>query len=262
MSDIKYLKDGTAVYVIETTSKGLLVETLYDCGNGGEFSSDSDHPFIVSEVFTAAPTMVKDKRITELDAKIKEMEAQRSELAKLDRESKEALLTAQKRLSVVDKLAPLFDYLEGKITHYVSYNYGSLIITPFEKAGYADSDYRDREGKIDHLKLLTLFGGSNGELNWKLNVYKDGSGHNTIVYPATSYGQAIEIITGLFADKMAKGPSVSAIEGMDTYGIPVPLEYRKAVQEELVTNLRAKMTKLVKDADKAEQELREAESKL
>ncbi len=40
---------------------------------------------------------------------------------------------------------------------------------------------------------MSLFGRSNGDLEWQLNKYFDGSGGNTTVFPCTSHEEAVEV---------------------------------------------------------------------
>jgi len=253
MSEIKYLMDGSAVYVVETTSKGLLVERLYEGSHGDEIMSDEDHPFVVPAVFDVAPTAIKDKRIAELDAKIATLQEKANELSAIDRHLKMKRAEADEKLARFDKLKLLFDFIDGKITHYVEVKYCDYDIIEFRKAVSDSGNARD-------LKLLTLFGQSKGDLHFGLNRYYDGSGSNAAVWPCCSHEEALQVIERQLLESMSARVSESYVKCADKYGIAVPAEYRQAVKDEKVKNLRDGMTKAAAAADKAEKELRAAEA--
>lgn len=116
-----------------------------------------------------------------------------------------------------------------------------------------DSSYDRR----DCFKLLSLFGRSDGDLEWRLNQYSDGSGCGSTVYPCTSYDQALDIVREWFAEKAktdlenmdkdrGNKPSLSIIEKAKEYAITMPDEYIKSAHE-IDKKLRANKIKKLQE---------------
>jgi hypothetical protein len=261
MSEIKYLMDGTAVYVIETLQSGFLVEKLYSRGGGDEEEpmADGSNPIRVPQVFDVAPTEVCDKHVAALETRIGELEAKRKELDQQERSSASAAKEVAAKLARNEKLARLMDFIDGKITHYVEDDYSGPRIIAFKDATCAGDG--DERAERRSLRLLTLYGGSNGDLNWRLDAYKDGSGGDRIaVVPATSYEEALKILTRLLVAKMEKGPRAEWVKVADQYSIAIPDEYRESVRAMLANNLRTCIAKAHDERVKLESELASLEA--
>jgi hypothetical protein len=112
-------------------------------------------------------------------------------------------------------LDTLEDFVSGRITHVVEFKYGCQII-PFDKAITPSREF----GYYDEwLKLLSLFGKSDGTLCWRIHQYYDGSGMSTEILPATSYQHAVDIVQGLFDAK------VTAWRGDPTNNHPPAIQF-------------------------------------
>jgi hypothetical protein len=64
---------------------------------------------------------------------------------------------------------------------------------------------RGGDGSWDKsLRLLTLFGDTKGDLQWRINRYSDGSGSSNIeVFPCHNEEEAIAIVRQLYTDAVA-----------------------------------------------------------
>ena len=159
---------------------------------------------------------------------------------KLLREAEDA---TKKRLKLVKQdraLERIEDFLEGKITFFVEQPYSYC----WSRAPYIikASDAKTKDGGYynDALKLLTLFGKSDGNLEWGLNKYSDGSGSNVLVYPCVSYAEAIKVIIRLFTThenavndpESKEKPSREWIKAMEKCYCAVSEEYIIGVENE------------------------------
>lgn len=139
------------------------------------------------------------------------------------------------RLKQHESLRRLDDFIAGQITHYVEISYGPPTIVSFE-----DAKTDDATDKRDKLKLLTLFGRTNGNLEWGLNRYSDGSGPDATVFPCTSYDEAVEVAGKLFAEHAEKAlapdnrtyPRRDWVEQASEYGITMTPDYLRQLQEQ------------------------------
>lgn len=224
MTDTKYTLQGGEVRVLAETPKGFLVCAVYDEGDGLEPIADEDHPFLVEKVYDSPPVQRTSEELARLEQELTNLRAERSTLLAQQRASQAEYDAIRLRCSGIEQLRNVFDFIDGKITHYVVDGWdGSVAIVPFgdTKAEYA----KERDGK----KLLVLFGDSKRNLSWKLNQYSDGSGLYSQVYPAISEEDATAIAHRVLSEKLQDKPRESVLACADKFGVPVPPEYRAAI---------------------------------
>jgi hypothetical protein len=193
----KYLSGGEIVNVIQEIDAGYVVRELLE-EDGEEFEGD---PRIVSRVFDLPPKQRFDVEIASKRAELAVCNEQLAEARCALSDAKSALkLQAEEAKKRADffkthaKLQRLEDFINGRITHYVVHNYSGYDILTLEATGDTDGEGRSRYGNRGELKLLCLFGRSNGDLLWRISMYSDGSGSATEVTPFTSYQDAKDFV--------------------------------------------------------------------
>lgn len=229
MSERKYLENGTAVEVVETIAGGFLVQQIYE---NGEDEWMGDRKFYAERVFDEAPTEALDARFSELQIQIEKMEHRKDELQQLHRQSETDHKQILDKLSRHEQLRHLMDFIDGKITHYVTHDYWRLEIIPFTEAICGGED--SRHPNKSRLRLLSLFGDTKGNLAWNLNRYRDGSGSETMAYPVTSYEEGVRLLGQLIAASLEKPPTEYLIASANKYGIALPDSYVLAYKEGLL----------------------------
>lgn len=192
-----------------------------------------------------------------LDAEIAELHATGKNLARQIWERQQGLAAferdADARMAKLKRhkaLERLDDFIEGRITHYVWVNWGPPTIERFEDAASKDEN---RFG-TDKLKLLTLFGRADGDLEWGVNQYTDGSGHNTRVIPCQSHDEAVEAARALFAaheiealdPKELTTPSREWVKQAEEYGIAMSSGYLLALKISTEAARRKRVAELTK----------------
>jgi chorismate mutase len=182
---MKYLADGRQVEVVQHLESGFLVQTYYGMFDpeSGPYL-DSGNLQIVERVFDEPPVAVFHESITELNEEIERLKQTKASLLSECKEVEKAVAEAKAKRDRHEQLRLLDDFIAGKITHYVEIQYREPRIIEFSEAT-CDG------GRDKKLRLLTLFGNSDGKLDWKLNRYRDGSGHDSTVIPVTSYEEAL-----------------------------------------------------------------------
>lgn len=184
--NIKYLSDGRKVCVIGAINKTeFIVQEVHVTEDGDEFPT--------GEKFTS-------KSLLDVPAKTyKEKEAERIEKLLCDKKSElesikrhiydnnqkrlaSAELTKQsiKSMESISNLdfEHLIDIVSGNIKFVVYVGYDGMSIAKHKEFEESIS-YFDRYGsniRFDGIKLLSLFGRSDGDLAFKINRYGDGSG--------------------------------------------------------------------------------------
>jgi hypothetical protein len=145
------------------------------------------------EIFLKPPTVKLEAEVNELH---KLITLKREELKRVNKELDESGRKYQEQLKKMKQhqaLKRIEDYLDGKFTHFLDVGYGVRLISKEDALKSPDKYDRD-------MKLLTLFGRTNGDLQWRINRYYDGSGGNTDVYPCESEEEAIAIVRKLYAE--------------------------------------------------------------
>ena len=257
-----FSRDGQKHYVREILddqrllTSPWLISTGYQ-GDEEEYVADNAQIKLTSEMFSSAPTAVVDGDVAKAQADLAELRsaisAARSEAAAVERERKETLAKIEK----APKFSRLLDFIDGKITHFVVGGYHSLVsIQTWEQFAISQDDHRDKD-----VKLLTLFGRSNGDTEWRLNPYYDGPGGWVTCRPCCSYEEALavlgETLEGIWLefDDRRSWTIAGAIKAADEYGKLVPQHIRAAFkQHQIESHQRA--------VDKAEADLAAAKERM
>lgn len=235
MNDAKFSNDGNEYRTAEVPDGCCLVWR--------QVVSDDDEAYdgellLVnkSALHDSPPRRKLDSKIAELDATRKDLCVQIGALRKELKDFENVADVRMVKLKQYKSLARLEDYLAGRITHYVE----STTYAPPKILALEDTRADEGNGRYNKLKLLTLFGRADGDLEWGLNRYSDGSGCYTTVVPCTSYSEAREVAGELFATHDAKAtdpeertsPQSAWVTRAQEYGIQMSGNYRRQLQEQ------------------------------
>ena len=180
---VSALPDGRHVVVVTVTNMD---------GYGEEWSEDETR--VVDTVYPSPPVEPVEKSVARLRSEEKRLlEAAREMRVRLDKEEAEA----NERLDALKKWSgfqTLEAFVSGRITHVViAPGYGGPKIKTLDEALVCkDGSYRRK------LRLVSLFGDSNGDTQWGINRYYDGSGSVEEIYPAESHDAAAAIVERLW----------------------------------------------------------------
>ena len=257
------MKPGDTVYdfdgrefnlIFEVSGYGYLVEPFYDCEDG----CATGDAYVVKRVFSEPPSEKLDEKIAErkkqLDTVTIELNNAKRELefGRKEREKEVAKLSEQNAA-----LKRIGAFLDHDIVAYVRCQYGDVKITPlFNATCDADTSHRD-------LKLLSLYGSSNGDLSWKLNCYRDDSGGWEDVFPCTSLeeanAKAAECIA-LKVDEWRSGKCNIYTLGRTQIaagelGIPFPQEAADAIRNATIKSAEATVAAKQKELEDAKDKL-------
>lgn len=222
----RYLANGRMVALMQPLDQGFLVAPVITRGDEEESEFiDYRRPFVAEEVFDEEPVERYGQKIAELESRIRDLRAEKDamELAKRNFTTEEAQIKA--RCAAIPALKNVFDFIDGKITHYVIQRYSDIQIVPF---GDTKTEFARTQ---DQKKLLSLFGASDRELTWKLNDYYDGSGSWTTCIPVLSYEEGIQEAAKLFDKAWKEGKrNPQMVQCAESLGIPVPQEVQERVK--------------------------------
>jgi hypothetical protein len=243
-----YLANGQEVQVVERLSHGFLVCPILTDG----YEQFPGNPEIVDRLFNEPPTA---KVAAEVATLTKELVEKQAELSRVIAETETAMERRTEliaSLSQVSALQYVDDFIKGKITHYVfaSPYSGRIEIMSIEKT-------KERDGWQDRFRLLTLFGRTDGRLDWELNRYTDGSGSSQFVIPARSQKEAEDaarehLRSLIESDKCQEWDVVVSARKL---GFEPPTEYVEAARQNRLKRIQETVDYRKKELEKAEAEL-------
>lgn len=192
-NNIRYTTDGKKVVVIgRLNSTDTIVQEIFVGEDGSEIPAGEQ--FITKSLLDEPRVPWAEKKALEAEENLKRVGDEVTATLLRLREQQgiaKAKIAALRKLTseaAAEQLAFLEAFVAGEITHVVIMpEFGCRpVISKF------DSEIADDWRSADYgLKLLTLFGGSDGSLSWHIHHYYDGSGGSVKVYPAKSYEDAL-----------------------------------------------------------------------
>lgn len=198
---------GEKVYLDAVTTDGKFVvsqimryEESYD-----NFYEDVGPSKVVDKIFSQAPVAVLDQRFAEAQTRLAQIEKQYqtrfAEITNAERSIKDRL----DKLKKYQGLELLEDFIDDKITHFVvcdsEYSTDLTIKSREDTIAKGDPDSISKWDKT--LKLVTLFGKTNGDLQWRVDRYYDGSGGGgKIVWPCLSEEHGKKTIADILQHKV------------------------------------------------------------
>lgn len=262
-----FSRDGHKFNVREVLPDGRLIVSPWLQSEGwegeiNEYLSGESSIYLGSEMFAKAPTHIVDAEVdkarSELDSLRSMIDGSRSAVRDAERERKAVI----ERIAKAPKFERLLDFIEGKITHVVCSEYQhAAVIVPWDKF----SAYRERNERDGGIKLLTLFGNTDGNTEWRLNQYRDGSGGWQTCHPCTSEDEALKVVGEWLEAAWAKfDPErpwflTGAVNSADKYGFTVPEHIRAGCREHVIGNHRRTIEKMEADLAAAREKLAEVE---
>ena len=195
---IRYDTQGNE-FIIAGEVDGIAVGyERYDDGEGNEIRGELR--VFDCELYENPPTIRQHEKLAKLNAQISDAYSRlnqvRTELQVIETAGKERM----EFLKQYKGLERLEDFLEGRITHFVMGDYGPPKLLTLDEAMGQNEERYNLRGKY---KLLTLFGDSKKELNWRINEYRDGSGIDRTAVPCTSYDEALDVYREKIAEHEA-----------------------------------------------------------
>lgn len=209
----KYLSDGRKVVVIgKLNNEESIVQEIFVSASGDEVPSGER--FVTKSLHNEPVKSWKEKQLDDYEKRKKACEAELNKIDARIRDAQTRLEEATEHLKQVNAIKnnikesdlDLFvGFISGTIQYVVCNSYE---IEPPQKLadilGTYDNFYSGAK-KFDGLKLLSVLGKSDGNLMYRINRYRDGSGGDTEIYPFTTYAAAINKIKEIAVSKIEAG---------------------------------------------------------
>lgn len=264
MNTTPFAKDDTAflehgdevIYVAQAGSQHVVMpiyESEYSEPNYGE-------PMLVNAVYREPPIGKRFARIAELDEQIRQAQATLTGIKEETRAANKNRDEILGRLKQNSALKRIDDFLAGNLTHFVLHCESYVKVMPTAKAlERGNGDNSDRYDRT--LKLVSLFGDTKGDLEWRINEYRDGCGSWKTAVPFTSEEEAAAFAVELIGKKL-NDPETKLyyarqlIPCANTLGVEVPERITAAINAEdeaesnkRMANLEAEIVKLQAQID-------------
>jgi len=265
MNNIKYTSDGKKVLVVgKLNADQTIVQEIF-VSNGQEIPSGEN--FVVKSLHDQPAESWKEKNLRELEARYesqrKKLEAEISDQhARLSNVKEKAKQHADALFKFVkngdsSQLDLLKKFAAGQVTHIFVGGYSPEIIDWFEGEKGFDIDRYNGRRTIEGIKLVSLFGYTDGSLEYRLHSYRDGSGGSEEVFPTTSYSEALamaqaELNKQCEAYLAGSQRSISLDGWKKIEGITVPEAVTAKHQEELEAQRKARIKQLRDELAKLE----------
>ena len=253
MSEIKYLSDGRKVSVVgKLNAAETIVQEIFVSG-GNEIPSGEN--FVVKSLHDEPVVSWKEKNLKEINDRYETESVSVDRKLKLLRKqlSTESQIIGQmiqsvKTISDSGLPSGLLNFLEGRITHTVEHGYSYKI------RGFSESLENNDRYDTD-IKLMTLYGKSNGDLEYRINQYCDGSGSSTSISPAQSFKEAKEILEKVIVDRDRCGEQ--EIKAKAEYSLSVPTEKQvKKYNKERIKQINISIQMELENVDKKRAEIK------
>jgi len=157
-------------------------------------------------IYTKPPLDKVNREVEAAQVKLDELISQQNLVAMEMRKQEEEGKALVERLKRYDALKHIDKILANEITHYAQNHRGTVEIVELWKTkskygpslhGEYGQSLHEKMAFGSELRLLSLFGSYEGDLMWKLNEHRDGSGSWTEVVPCFSLDHAQEEATKL-----------------------------------------------------------------
>lgn len=176
--EYKYLSDGRKVAIVgQLNSTEWIVQEIFVTNNGDEIPSGER--FTTKSLHDKRLESWANRQIKKDEEHLRRLKTEEGkiydEIEKLKKiksfysDLSESISHIAKKYSN-DSLETLFLFMEGRINYCVTTEWDIEIFKIKDFISY--SDY----GRTDGIKLLSIFGNTEGDMSWRINQYRDGSG--------------------------------------------------------------------------------------
>ena len=255
-TSIKYTSDGKKVVVIgQLNAQESIVQEIFVSGDAEIPSGEN---FVVKSLHDKPVVSWKEKKTKEIEDNYKA--AQRRSEQEYRKASDRLTMAREKARAVADALFAFVDnaedeqlqtlrsFLSGEITHYaVPKCWSPEIVEAFDDKMF-DMD-RFHGIRFNGTKLISLMGKSDGSLDYRLNLYRDGSGSWDEIIPCRSYEDAVAIMQKHFdvmCDEYVQGKrrSIELVKWEAINGVVATKEARSKYEAGVAKSHAEKIAKL------------------
>jgi hypothetical protein len=205
----KYLTDGRKVAVLgKLNNVEYIVQEIFVTAAGEEIPSGEN--FTAKSLHDTPVESYQTKELAKQKARIADAENQLKDVHKQIKDAKHALHAKRDMLAnspelkalVGDKARILAMFMTGTVNYLVLSSYGRVSAPVAMEDQLICWDSHWSETKYEALKLCSVLGKSNGEIEYRIHHYSDGSGNSNEVFPFETREEAIDHIRSLAVERI------------------------------------------------------------
>jgi len=269
----KYTADGKKVVVIgDLNQTEKIVQEIYVTEDGCEIPQGER--FVVKSLLDAPAKPWKEKELERLESEYEKKSAYwETKMKQLiaDKESAYKALTARVRWlrnvakepqmkSLSNVLTTIADFMDGSEKWILVDEWGGFVLEKFDDNGVSRIMDKFERNDYDSMRLLSLFGQSDGSFDFKINNYSDGSGSDKKVLFFKSKREALDFMQAKF-DNRSEYDSRD-IEQLTKYELHIDPEKYNRYQTKLINISYTRIEKLKEELCNAEEGYEELKSTL
>jgi len=182
-----YLDDGSVAMLVGQSDNTFFVKKVMvfeDPHTGGHFDQESETITQVYRIYNKPPVEKFSEKVVELTEEVSKLQGEVRSAREERNEMSTEIEAMHSRAKLNDQLKYIFDFLDQKVTHIVKNSWSGVQVMTLEECIDNDDNWRDSK------RLVSLFGDSKGNLDWRVNRYSDGSGSDDGFYPCISLEEA------------------------------------------------------------------------
>lgn len=268
--EVKFLNDGRKVAIVgKLNNQETIVQEIFVTENGSEIPSGEN--FVVKSLHDRPVVSYAEKRKLEIEQRIKVLEKERDAIFGQNKKYmhelnavKDILMSSRKLVELlpVTELDAFTSFMTGTIEYLVVDSY---TITPpvkmLDKIISWESSWNN--DKYDSIKLLSVLGKTDGNLEYGINRYNDGSGHHITVHPFNNKEKALAHIKDE-AEALIKFKrlSVDSYNNCKEMGIVFSGECENKYKEFRSTGVKAQIEKEKSAINESEEKIKDLKSLL
>jgi len=270
MNEIKFTTDGRKVVVIgDLNQTEKIVQEIFVTKDGAEIPSGER--FVVKSLLDSPAKSWKEIDLKKSEERyLKEKEEWDKKISRINEEKSLAYSSLQSRVKWLKSIArePQDDNFKKAITVLQSFfsniekwvfveHYGDWELDLFNEDGHnrlldkTEDDYRRK--RFDSMRLLSLFGDTDGNVSYKINEYSDGSG----------YDKEVEFFNSKEAALCYMQNRLDSINSYSSHDLKNATNFGLKLDEHKLYLYNEKCKKVLQDEIcKIKKQLEEAESKM
>lgn len=263
MSTIKYTTDGRKVVVIgDLNQTEKIVQEIFVTKDGDEIPSGER--FVVKSLLDAPAKSWKEQELIKLEARFEKERKEWEDRIKKIQDEKELVykslslrvkwlkqVAKQPHPEALKKVIETLALFLSNSDIWVFYaDYSTWYLEKYDQEGFSrihdnvDRDYH--RTRLENMKLVSLFGLTNGDFQFKINQYSDGSGSSNDVEYFKSKEDAMTYIQNRF----------DSIQSYDDSHLKIAEKFNLKINETKLSVFRInKKQSILKNIEKAEQTL-------
>lgn len=243
----KYTTDGKKVVVIgDLNQTEKIVQEIYVTEDGCEIPQGER--FVVNSLLDVPAKSWKAKELEKLELEYKDKKSYwESEIKKLVKEKSSAYNALSARVkwlrnvakepqmkSLNNALNTIADFMDGSEKWILVRDYKGYILEKFDDNGVSLIMDRFDEGRYDSMRLLSLFGRSDGYFDFRINSYSDDTGYDDKVLFFKSEREALNFMQKEFDSR--EGYCAHDIETLNKYHLHIDPEKYNKYQNKWIEN--------------------------